>query len=142
MEKLFDGKFVYHVDVEKKTLSWQVNGDILPEEIGKIVDTLRREYKRLGKDILLFIDNSNVGAVFRQEVTDEWVKLQTEMLPSCKKIAVICNNITMKMQMNRLAKTSGISSIQEAFYEQDIQVAYTKAIEFLGVTKNTVRVLV
>ncbi|MFF2532252.1 hypothetical protein ACFVS2_25415 [Brevibacillus sp. NPDC058079] len=138
MKSLFGGKVIYSVDLANKVLSWQVNSDITINEAKEVISTLKNEASKMKGDIRLFVDNSNLKAVFKPEVADAWKEMQLWIFPMCNKIALICSNHLMRMQMNRISKDTNISDKQEAFFEKETKESYEKGLQFLGITKRSI----
>lgn len=120
-------RFRYIIQSEENIIAWQVTGALHPHEVKKICLDLKNACRQLepGK-VKLLIDNSRMMTkgqpiVFQHEVTAIWENLQRWFLPYCEKVIVLCNSKFMQNQMNRLAKRSGIITVQRSLYAEDRQ---------------------
>lgn len=131
--------FVFNLDAEIGLISWRVRGPIYIEDIPEIVDVVKRAIEPLGeKRARLLVDNREMVVngspiIFTPEVNDEWIKLQGWLLPYCSRVAVLCNGSPMKMQMDRLARTSGLDSVLRAFWGE---TSKEDAYAFLALDSN------
>jgi hypothetical protein len=62
--------------------------------------------------------------------------LQQWLLPRCSHVAVLCNGSVMQLQMDRLAKTSGLSAVLKSFWDADPAVSRREGYRFLEIPKN------
>ena len=135
-------KFVYHVDSTRQVLSWQIKSPLSLDEVKAISIKLKQVVEGMAKGrIKLLIDNSFMGVdgrkiIFQEEINQVWLELQMWMMPHCDKVAVLCNGMTMKLQMKRLAESSGISKIMVSVWHADRQKAIQEAYEILAIPSN------
>lgn len=145
MKKLVNGKFLYDVVSADKVLYWQVIEDITLDEVKTIIESVKKDATLLKNDILLLVDNSKLvnkkgdPIVFKQDVFNEWQEFQGWLIPHCKSVAVACNSAIMKMQMDRMARSSGLPL--KSFYDDDRLKSIESSIQYLNIDKNKVRSL-
>jgi len=131
--------FVFDLDREQRVLAWKVRGPIYMEDLPEILDVIKGSVEPFGKGAMkLLVDNREMmingnPIIFTPEVNDEWIKLQGWLLPFCCRVAVLCNGSAMKMQMDRLARTSGLDCMLRAFWGDSSQ---PDAYSFLDIQRN------
>lgn len=133
---------LYNVDKENGILCWQVRKNMSAEDARKFGDLIKEAVDSMkDKDIKLLVDNrymmrSGRAIVFAVEVNEIWEEIQAYVLPKVSKVSVLCSSPIMKMQMDRLARNSGLISKQSSFYNEDLTVTASEAYKFLGITSN------
>ncbi|USG68088.1 hypothetical protein NDK47_12725 [Brevibacillus ruminantium] len=138
----FDQKFVFNVDQTKKVVSWKVNADLTIEDSKKARDLIVGAISKFQNgEVNLLIDNRNMiqngkPIVFKPEVNEIWEQTQKDIFPKVSKCAVLCCSVIMKMQMDRIARSSGISEVQKSFWNDDPSVMKKEAYDFLGISSN------
>lgn len=138
----FEKKFTLNVDSAKKVVSWKVSDDLSVEDSKKAKDMILNAVSKFNNgEVNLLIDNRSMMVngkpiVFKPEVNEIWEQTQKEIFPKLAKCAVLCCSVIMKMQMDRIARASGISEVQKSFWNDDPQVMKKEAYDFLGITSN------
>src|SRR4051794_37303488 len=131
--------FVYKLDTKLGVLAWKVRGPIYVEDLPEILAAIKGGIEPLAKgSVKLLVDNREMVVngnpiIFTPEVNDEWIKLQGWLIPYCSRVAVLCNGTSMKLQMDRLARTSGLDSVLRAFWGETSQA---DAYAFLAIDGN------
>lgn len=125
LERPLPDRFRYRVVTEMNLLSWQVNGALSLDELKGISVDLKDACRQLVLGhVKLLIDNRKmmIGGqplVFQPEITERWEELQRWFLPHCEQVIVLCNSKLMQNQMNRLAKRSGIITVQKSLFRDE-----------------------
>lgn len=125
LERPLPDRFRYRVVTEMNLLSWQVNGALSLDELKGITVDLKDACRQLVQGhVKLLIDNRKmmIGGqpiVFQPEITERWEELQRWFLPHCEQVIVLCNSKLMQNQMNRLAKRSGIITVQKSLFRDE-----------------------
>ncbi|MFD0958994.1 hypothetical protein [Paenibacillus chungangensis] len=135
-------KVVYYTDRANAIVSWQVRGNMTVEDAIQASTSIKEEVERFPeKEVSLLVDNRYMvqngrPIVFSADVTKVWNELQIYLIPKVSKVAVLCSSMMMKMQMDRVAKESGLISSLKSFYNNDLDVSAKEAYAFLGTTHN------
>ncbi|MBP0726418.1 helix-turn-helix transcriptional regulator [Bacillus sp. RG28] len=111
----FSERFKYHIDRDKKILSFQVTNLVTEDEVDFITASLSKIWLTFKEgDLNIFVDhremkdsNSEV-AVFSPEVAKKSLILQQKLLPYTNKAVILCNSEFMVNQLNFLTKVSGV----------------------------------
>jgi len=139
------GKFHYIRDEAHHHLfAWKVTGKIELAELAPIIDTIKMNVQTLPKGkIKLLVDNrdmldaDNHPILFNSAINHEWVVLQQWLSAYCTRVAVLCGSRLMMAQMERLARTSGISQILKAYWHQNKEDSLMKAARFLEIDPSS-----
>ncbi|TCZ79313.1 hypothetical protein E0485_05465 [Paenibacillus albiflavus] len=137
----FENKFLYHVDHVNHVLSWQVRGALTVDEALKASDLVKQSLASM-KDASLLVDNrfminNGRAIVFAPEVNTIWEQLQGEILPKVSKCAILCSGVIMKMQMDRIARASGMIEVLKSFWNDNSDAMKAEAYQFLGIDSNS-----
>ncbi|MCS7463022.1 hypothetical protein N0M98_23115 [Paenibacillus doosanensis] len=136
----FEDKFLYHADRANNVLSWQVR-DALTVEDAEKASALVKQNLAVMNEAKLLVDNRFMVSkgrpiVFSPEVNMIWEQLQSDILPKVSKCAILCSGVIMKMQMDRIARASGMIEVLQSFWSDDSDTMRIDAYQFLGVTGN------
>lgn len=128
-------------DAARNVLSWRVLGPIYLCDIPPIVDGVKAAVESLKRPVKLLVDNRSMQMngrpiIFTPDVNAEWIKLQVWLLPHCSHVAVLCNGSVMKLQMDRLAKASGLAAVLRSYWDPDPMASRDEAYAFLGIDRN------
>ncbi|WJH36641.1 hypothetical protein N6H14_13405 [Paenibacillus sp. CC-CFT747] len=136
----FEDKFIYHVDRENGVLSWQVREMLTVEDALKAGELIKLNLATLDQAKLLvdnrFMQKNGRPLVFTPEVNTIWEGVQGEVLPKVTKCAVLCSGAIMKMQMDRIARASGMIEVLKSFWNDDNDTMKKEAYQFLGIASN------
>jgi hypothetical protein len=133
--------FVMAADAPRNVLAWRVLGPIYIRDIPAIVESVQAGVGSLKQPVKLLVDNRSMlmngrPIIFTPDVNAEWIKLQEWLLPRSSHVAVLCNGSVMKLQMDRLAKTSGLAAVLRSFWDPDPMVSRDEAYAFLKINRN------
>jgi transcriptional regulator with XRE-family HTH domain len=110
----FSQRFKYHIDREKKLLSFQVNNLVTATEMDYLISSLSKISSTFKEgDLDVFVDQRGMKdsncevAVISPEVAKKSIELQQKLLPYSKKAVILCNSEYMVNQLNFLTKVSG-----------------------------------
>ncbi|WNQ11987.1 hypothetical protein MJA45_02700 [Paenibacillus aurantius] len=136
----FEDKFIYHVDRENGVLSWQVREMLTVEDALKAGELIKLNLATLDQAKLLvdnrFMHKNGRPLVFTPEVNTIWEGVQGEVLPKVTKCSVLCSGAIMKMQMDRIARASGMIEVLKSFWNDDNDTMKKEAYQFLGIASN------
>lgn len=130
--------FSLSVDTQNNLVAWQVRGNMSVEDAENARNKILSSIDKLDAgQVVLLVDNRKMqvdgrAIVFTPEVNQIWETTQKEVFPKLKKCAVLCSGVIMKMQMNRIAKVSGIDQVQQSFWNDDNDKMVAEAAGFLG----------
>jgi len=137
----FEDKFLYHVDHVNHVLSWQVRNALTVEDALKASDLVKQGLASMtGASLLVdnrFMINNGRPIVFTSEVNAIWEQLQGDILPKVSKCAVLCSGVIMKMQMDRIARASGMHEVLKSFWNDNSDTMKEEAYQFLGIDSNS-----
>lgn len=135
-------RFKYHLDNEKKVLSFQVHGLLTGINVDSMSRTLLGICSAYGKDELsVLVDHRDMRAsdgeavVYSPEVSERAILFQQELTIYSKKVVALCNSEFMVQQLNHVAHQSGILEKASHLYDQD-KVMVEKAFELLDINGN------
>jgi hypothetical protein len=133
--------FVMSTDPKTNVLAWRVLGLLELGDIPAISSRVKQGCATLREPLKLLVDNRFMmlkgrPIIFSPEVNAEWITLQQWLLPRCSHVAVLCNGSVMQLQMDRLAKTSGLSAVLKSFWDADPAVSRREGYRFLEIPKN------
>lgn len=135
-------RFRYHLDNEKRVLSFQVHGLLTASNVEYMSRTLLGICAAYGKDELnVLVDHRDMKAsdgeiaVYSPDVTEKAILFQQELTIYSKKVVALCNSDYMVQQLNHVAKQSGIFEKATHLYDQD-KVMVGKAFELLDINAN------
>lgn len=136
----FEDKFLYHVDRANSVLAWQVR-DVLSIEDAEQASALVKQSLATLNGAKLLVDNRFMmhkgrAIVFSPEVNAIWEELQGDILPQVTKCAVLCSGPIMKMQMDRIARASGMIEVLQSFWNDDKNAMKKEVYQFLGISSN------
>ncbi|WP_409344576.1 helix-turn-helix domain-containing protein [Paenibacillus sp. MBLB4367] len=136
----FSERFVYHLDQEKKVLSFQVTGLLSKENVEYMASTLLGICSAYGKEELeILVDHREMKtadgepAVYSPDVAEQAVIFQQGLMTYSKRVVVLCNSAFMVQQLNHVTSESGIRSIH--LFGQD-QEMVSRAYELLEINGN------
>lgn len=135
-------KVAYLIDKENVVVCWQVRDNMKVEDAQKVSDEIKKAVREFGdKDIKVLVDNrymirNDRPLVFTADVNSVWEELQGYLLTRVSKVAVLCSSALMKLQMDRLAKATGLISKLKSFYNEDKTVSAKEAYDFLEIKGN------
>jgi hypothetical protein len=135
-------KFVIDVDTQQQVVAWQIKDNLTVEDVAEASALIKSAFAKLEKGkIKVLADNRPMvknghPIVFRPEVNAAWEELQKWTLGYLERVAVLCNGPLMKMQMDRVAKNSGIFQFCRHFWDDDANRMKEEAYAFLGIQNN------
>lgn len=140
----FKDRFKYHVDYDKKLLTFQVkglfNGKTDVDYLSSVILGMCSAYGKGELNIL--VDHRDMKAsdgepvVYSPEVSERAAIFQQELTTYSKKVVCLCNSEFMVQQLNQLAKTSGIYEKATHIYDKDKDMV-GRAYSILDINGNT-----
>lgn len=138
----FSERFKYHIDREKKLLSFQVNNLVTEDEVDYITATLSKIWLTFNEgDLKVLVDHRSMKdsngevAVFSPEVAKKSIVLQQKLLTYTNKAVILCNSEFMVNQLNFLKKISGFDDKAHPLFGEDKQM-FGKAYQLLDINGN------
>lgn len=135
-------KVTYHVDRDRKVVSWQVRENMTVEDAQAAATEIKNAVESFnGEEVMILVDNRYMiragrPIVFTPDVNKIWGDLQGYLLLKVTKVAVLCCSMMLKMQMDRIARESELISKLQSYYNEDHIVSAKEAYEFLGISGN------
>lgn len=135
-------KFVIDIDKVNQVVAWQIKDNLTVEDVAEASNLIKNVFAQLEKgkikvlaDNRLMVKNGH-PIVFRPEVNAAWEELQKWTISYLEKVAVLCNGPLMKMQMDRVAKNSGIFHFCKHSWDDDANKMKEEAYAFLEISSN------
>jgi len=135
-------RFKYHLDSDKRILSFQVSGLLNGQHVDHMSKTLLGICNAFQKEELsVFVDHRDMKAtdgkpaVYSIEVAEKAVLFQQELTTYSNKVVVLCNSEFMVQQMNFVTATSGIHDKSIHLFDRDKDMI-GKAYELLDINGN------
>ena len=136
----FANRFSYHIDPDKKVLSFQVDGLLTARDVDHMDSVLMGVCSAFGRgELSLLVDHRGMKAsdgepvVYSPEVAERAVLFQQNLLKYNKQAIVLCNSEFMVQQLNHVASNSGIQGIHLFGKDQDM---ICRAFELLDINGN------
>lgn len=136
----FEQRFHYHVDSEKKILSFQVKGTLTPQDVNYMDKTLMGVCSAFGKgELNLLVDHREMLAadgtpvVYSPEVAERAIIFQQNLLQYNKSAVVLCNSEFQVEQLNHVTQESGIPNT--SLFDEDKKMV-GKAYMLLDINGN------
>lgn len=142
--KPLESRFIYDFDRHQHVIAWRVQGVLSEHEVKRISQNMKNTVSFLPKEKLkLIIDNRTMMVngqpfVFTPEVNELLEELQIWFRPYIKNIVVLCNSKLMKIQMDRIAKRSGVWEVSKHLYYDENEKYITETYLYLDITSNRI----
>jgi transcriptional regulator with XRE-family HTH domain len=139
----FKERLAYHIDSEKKLLTFQVNGffsgkkdvDYLSQLILGVCSSFGKGELNVLVDHRDMVASNGIPVVYSPEVAERAVIFQRELTAYSKKVVALCNSEFMVHQLNHVAEQSGAIAIATHLFGQDKEIL-GKAYHLLGINGN------
>lgn len=135
-------RFKFHIDSDKKLLSFQVTNLVTADEVECMTTTLSKIWSVFKEgELNVFVDQRDMKdsrgeiAVFSPEVSQKSVLLQKRLLKYTNKAVILCNSEFMVNQLNFLTKESGFYGKAYPIFGEDIDM-FRKAYNLLEINGN------
>ena len=135
------------IDCEGDVVAWVLPAvqehDAVVEAVSSITSAVAGVKQQYGT-VRIIVDNfsrvnDGVSTAYPKPISDKWGELQQWFLTHLEKtdkIAVMQGSATLKIQMARLGKQSGLAVIEKQFFAMSYEATKQQAYDYLGITSN------